>query len=574
MIHPSIPLTIPKTILFDWHGTLVDTQDAMIAALEETLPQLEDLGLIDQLLPESQCQSEDDIKLVRYIRLFRRLHPKILVERRVSRTEIFNALFGDNIEAKALAHRAYNKCYKNHFGKVKPYQEGVREYLASLKRLGLTIGVATNRSREFFNHELRTVDDGSWPRLIDFSTCADDVTLYKPDPQIIHYALAQIDTYPRPETWYIGDSYLDIVTANRANVTAIFYNGGCRSTAELQQSFEQSPEQMPHAVINSFDELMDLLQIVQNSNPGAFDKIVEKARPPAFPAPQPPPQHIEPDWHPSVAKLSPPRIILFDWHATLVDTLDAMYRAVDDMLPELEQHGLMSRMVDSKHSKSPEDAKLVEHVRNYAQLHPKIKADRKISRTDIFEVLFGDDIEAKKQAHTIFNHHYRNHFGTVLPFEPQVRSVLVGLRAMGLKLGVITNRDREFFEHELQAVEGGRWANLFDTMVCGDDTVNRKPQPDQLIEAASQLGWEPSPEIWYVGDSTTDVIASKAGGFTSVFFNGAQWDLNWLQKIFPGNERFPYKPDVVVNDFSEFWALVLACLKHSVKVYENTQNRS
>jgi len=30
-----------------------------------------------------------------------------------------------------------------------------------------------------------------------------------------------------------------------------------------------------------------------------------------------------------------PRVVLFDWHATLVDTLDAMYHAVDDMLPKL-----------------------------------------------------------------------------------------------------------------------------------------------------------------------------------------------------------------------------------------------
>ena len=556
-------LPIPRVILFDWHGTLVDTQDAMIAALEEMLPQLEDLHLIDRLQSEADCHSKDDIKLVRYIRLFRRLHPKILAERRVSRTEIFNALFGDDLDAKTMAHRAYNKCYRNYFGKVKPFQQGVREYLASLNRLGLIVGVATNRSREFFEHELRTVDDGSWPRLIELSTCADDVTHYKPDPQVIRYALAQGDIYPKPDTWYIGDSYLDMVTANEAGVTAVFYNGGCRTPDELNQLFAEDKHYAPDAIINSFEELMDQLEQVQNNSPDAFEKIVSKARPPAFPAPKAPPQHIEPDWHPSVAKLKPPCIILFDWHATLVDTLDAMYRAVDDMLPELEQHGLLARMVDPQQSKSPDDARLVEYVRSYAQLHPKIKADRKISRTDIFEVLFGEDQDAKKIAHKIFNQHYRNHFGTVLPFEPQVRSVMVGLKALGLKLGVITNRDREFFEHEIKAVEGGTWVNLFDTMICGDDTINRKPHPDQLIESAAQLGREPAMDIWYVGDSTTDIIASKLGGFTGVFFNGAQWDRDWLHTIFPGNDRYPHKPDVVVNDFSEFWALVLACLRNA-----------
>jgi beta-phosphoglucomutase-like phosphatase (HAD superfamily) len=35
-------------------------------------------------------------------------------------------------------------------------------------------------------------------------------------------------------------------------------------------------------------------------------------------------------------KLTPPEIILFDWHATLVDTPEALYHALDDLLPQLE----------------------------------------------------------------------------------------------------------------------------------------------------------------------------------------------------------------------------------------------
>ena len=37
--------------------------------------------------------------------------------------------------------------------------------------------------------------------------------------------------------------------------------------------------------------------------------------------------------------------------------------------------------------------------------------------------------------------------------------------------------------------------------------------------------------------------------------------MRWLNTIFPGNEQYPYKPDVVVNDFSEFWAMVLTCMQ-------------
>ncbi|PCJ44138.1 MAG: HAD family hydrolase [Moraxellaceae bacterium] len=551
----------PKVILFDWHGTLVDTLDAMFDAMEEMLPLLEDLDLIQQLLPEKKCRTLDDVKLVRYIRIFRRLHPKILAERRVSRTEIFNAIFGNNTTAKAIAHDAYNECYRNYFGKVHSFQSGVENYLHTIKKLDIKIGIATNRSREFFDTELQIVDEGDWVKYIDTTTCADDVRNYKPDPEIINSTLADINHQPNKNTWYIGDSYLDMVTARNAGVTSIFYNGACWSDRYIEQLFDSDPSYYPDAIINNFDELLSLLVASQSTNNSEFNAAVAYIHSKRFSGPQQPQIRIEPDWHPSVAEITPPKAILFDWHATLVDTLDAMYHAVDDMLPEMREKGLLDLMVDPAECKSPEDARLVEYVQSHSQLHPKVKTDRKISRTDIFEVLFGENQDAKHDAHKIFNYHYRNHYGTVLPFEPQVRNLLIGLRALPIKVGVITNRDREFFEHELAAVEGTGWAELFDTDVCGDDTPLRKPHPDQLTKAAADLGLTSNLEVWYVGDSTTDTIAAKRAGMTNVFFNGAQWDLPWLGKIFPETEKHPHKPDVVVNDFSEFWALVLACLE-------------
>ncbi|OUS24044.1 HAD family hydrolase [Gammaproteobacteria bacterium 45_16_T64] len=561
MPNTKIILPTPKVVLFDWHGTLVDTLDAMFEAMEEMLPLLEDLDLVKHLLPEKQCRTQDDVKLVRYIRIYRRLHPKILAERRISRTEIFNAIFGNNVKAKAIAHDAYNQCYRNYFGKVHPFQQGVGDYLQAIKQLGIKVGIATNRSREFLDHELDIVEQGRWKQFFDTSACADDVSDYKPDPEVINASLAAINRMPSAHTWYIGDSYLDMVTAKNAGVTAVFYNGACWDNRYLERLFGKDNAVIPDAIVNSFDELMNLLSNIDTATPASFAKQAEQVRPIHYPPPEPPPQRIEPDWHPSVADITPPQAILFDWHATLVDTLDAMYHAVDDMLPEMREKGLLDRLVDPKQSKSPEDARLVEYVQSYSQLHPKVKADRKISRTDIFEVLFGNDQDAKQLAHKIFNFHYRNHYGTVLPFEPQVRNLLIGLRALPIQIGVITNRDREFFEHELAAVEGTGWHDLFDTNVCGDDTALRKPHPDQLIKAAQELELEVSTDIWYVGDSTTDIIAAQKAGMTAVFFNGAQWDAPWLGKIFPGTEEFPHKPDVVVNDFSEFWALVLACLE-------------
>ncbi|MEM1112789.1 MAG: HAD-IA family hydrolase [Pseudomonadota bacterium] len=551
----ATPLPAPTAIIFDWHGTLVNTLDAMYQAIEEMLPQLEELGLIDQLVPEDQAASVDDEKLIRYIRIFRKLHPRVLAERRVSRTEIFDALFGENPSARRVAHTAYNASYRNFYGEVTAYQEGIADYLRLLRQADIRVGIATNRSREFFDNELAQLDDGAWSPLVDASRCGDEAAHYKPAPDILWECCNALGCEPGPSVWYVGDSITDMITARRAGLTPVFYNASLVREEELAALFDANDSRggRPLATIDDFEKLLDL---VAEALPEA---AITKHRPVRRPARQLPPPREEPTWHPAAASLTAPEIILFDWHATLVDTLDAMYHAVDDLLPELDELGLIEGLVAPAKSKSPEDQRLVDYVRSYRRLHPKVKADRKISRTDIFEVLFGDDSEAKRKAHLAFNRHYRKYFGKALPFEAKVRDMLSGLVGLGIPLGIITNRDREFFTHELAHVDGQDWSSLFHTTVCGDDTARRKPHPDQIERATEELGARPGPAVWYVGDSTTDTTAAKTAGVTSVFFNGAQWDLPWLNKIFPGTVDYPYQPDVVVNDFAEFWALVLAC---------------
>ena len=261
-----------------------------------------------------------------------------------------------------------------------------------------------------------------------------------------------------------------------------------------------------------------------------------------------------------------PDVILIDWHATLVDTHDAMYHAVDDVLPRLEQFDLRQHLMQPEDAKTIEDAKLIKYVRDKGQLHPKIRAERKISRTDIFEVLFGPDEEAKTRAHQAFDNSYRKYVGEVHPLEPGIRDNLLHLRGLGIRLGVISNRNREFMEHELAIVDDEGWHELFDTMVCGNDVSRRKPAPDQLLKALTNLGHTPTGACWYLGDSTTDIVAAKNAGITGVFYNGAGWDQAWLDKIFPGTARHPHRPDAVVDSIGGLVELARLLLAQDKRV--------
>lgn len=261
-----------------------------------------------------------------------------------------------------------------------------------------------------------------------------------------------------------------------------------------------------------------------------------------------------------------PRVILFDWHATLVDTLDAMYYALDEVLPRLRELGLMERLVSPGRSRTLDDAKLVKYVRDHARLHPKLKAERRVSRTDIFEILFGADQAAKAIAHEAFDRAYARHFGPVRPLEQDARAQFAQLRALGLGLGVLSNRSRRFMAHEIYTVDGTGWHELFDVMVCGDDVGRRKPHPDLIHKALEGLGAPATPACWYVGDSTTDVVAAREAGVTAVFYNGAGWDPAWIDRIFPGTPRHPHQPDAVVATLPELVALATRFVHPSAEV--------
>ena len=228
-----------------------------------------------------------------------------------------------------------------------------------------------------------------------------------------------------------------------------------------------------------------------------------------------------------------------------------MYHAVDDVLPHLEELDLWDRLLDPDDSKTIEDAKLLIYVKDHRRLHPKIVAQRKISRTDIFEVLFGSDQDAKGRAHQAFDNAYKKYVEDVHPLEADIRQQLERIRAIDIPTGLISNRKRDFLEHELALVDGTGWEDLFDVVVCGSDVERRKPAPDMLLEALNRLHLPADERCWYIGDSTTDVIAAKEAGITSIFYNGAGWPQSWLDKIFPDTIKHPHRPDAVVGSIAE-----------------------
>jgi phosphoglycolate phosphatase len=259
-----------------------------------------------------------------------------------------------------------------------------------------------------------------------------------------------------------------------------------------------------------------------------------------------------------MAGLTAPDVLLFDWHGTLVDTLDAMYEALDDLLPRLAAKGLFERFYDHARIRTPRDARLIAYVQTHRELPPAIKAERRVSRTEIFEILFGTDESAKAAAHALYDECYRAHYGSVRPFAPDVPRCLTELKNDGRALGIVTNRNREFLEHELSRVDAGRWTDLFTAQICGDDVQRRKPDPEGILRALERIGVAPGKACWYVGDSITDIAAAERAGIGGIYYNSGQDAPTIIARIFPGTHEHPEQPDAIVDNFESLLRLARA----------------
>lgn len=122
-------------------------------------------------------------------------------------------------------------------------------------------------------------------------------------------------------------------------------------------------------------------------------------------------------------------------------------------------------------------------------------------------------LDASRKAAIVerFFHHYgqlqENDECGAQPF-PGVPEGLRALHAAGLPLAIVTNKQQRFAEGLLRRLSLAPWLQL---VVGGDTCERRKPDPQPLLWASSQLGSTPDRTVM-VGDSVNDVVAARAAG--------------------------------------------------------------
>lgn len=146
--------------------------------------------------------------------------------------QILDALIGEEAAAAAgdEIRAAEAETYSELIGEVEPL-EGARELIEQLKREGSAVILASSAKQEEVDHYLDLLDARE---LVDGWTTSADVENTKPDPDLVHAALAKADE-GEPSVM-VGDSVWDVKAARAAGVPTLAVLTGGFSEAELREA--------------------------------------------------------------------------------------------------------------------------------------------------------------------------------------------------------------------------------------------------------------------------------------------------------------------------------------------------
>ncbi|WGR92725.1 HAD family hydrolase [Bradyrhizobium sp. ISRA443] len=106
------------------------------------------------------------------------------------------------------------------------------------------------------------------------------------------------------------------------------------------------------------------------------------------------------------------------------------------------------------------------------------------------------------------------------PLRPGVRAWLRSARSRGQRLAIATTTSHGNIDALLSVALGLDWADLFETIVAGDDVPRKKPAPDVYVEVLARLGLGPADCI-AIEDSGNGLMAASRAGIPAVITRSA-----------------------------------------------------
>ena len=210
-----------------------------------------------------------------------------------------------------------------------------------------------------------------------------------------------------------------------------------------------------------------------------------------------------------------PDAVLFDWDGTLVDNWPVIHGALNATLVAFG-HAPWTM------------AETMERISR--------------SQRDSFPLIFGERWEAARDL--FYARFQERHLADLVTF-PGALDLLKLLAEAGTWMGVVSNKRGDFLR--LEAAHLG-WESFFGRIVGATDAVEDKPSAAPVRLALADSGLPSDTRLWFVGDTSTDVLTARAVGCPAILVRH------------PGGSSAPLppgaEPDLTVHGLAGLTGLV------------------
>lgn len=210
-----------NTVLFDFDGTIMDTNDVVIQSWQHAFKTFEGKEYPEELIVKTFGEP--------LFITMGKLLPNIPTEKAI---EIY---------------RGYQV---NNFLDLIKLFPGIKELLIILKERGYKTAVVTSRLTGTTYEGLQKYD---LEKYFDVVVTCDDCTKHKPDPEPILITLEKLKSKPE-ESIMLGDSMFDILCAKNAGVKSVLVGWALAVSEE-----EKTGAHAPDYIIEKAEELLDIL---------------------------------------------------------------------------------------------------------------------------------------------------------------------------------------------------------------------------------------------------------------------------------------------------------------------------
>ena len=214
-------------------------------------------------------------------------------------------------------------------------------------------------------------------------------------------------------------------------------------------------------------------------------------------------------------------LVMFDLDGTLIETAPEICDALNDTLRAIGLAEVKQVQVDHWIGQGTREL-LIQALALREQVEVAV-----VRRSDTLAPIAAE-----------FGRHYQRRCGSRSRLYPQVRETLQALRARGLKLAVVTNKEARYTRPVLDA---HGLLGLLDHVVSGDTLATRKPDPAGIASCLLRFA-VPRQRALFVGDSSIDVATARNAGV-------AVWALPYGYNM--GQPIAACGPDRVIADCSE-----------------------